>query len=161
MSEEEIAAAAARLAEGFQARAEQGGRRPGCERPKSARQLKREEKARQAEEMRKRSIASMYKQLARAVHPDLEQDAERRRQKETVMQELTAAYRNNDLHTLLRLELEWIRREEGDLDRMNDRREAGYLQWRSRGAGGPVGAGTGRAAITSSLSTYPGLRWTV
>jgi len=59
-------------------------------------------------------------------HPDLEQDAERRRQKETVMQELTAAYRNHDLHTLLRLELEWIRREECDLDRMTEEKLAIY-----------------------------------
>ena len=126
MSEEEIAAAAARIAEGLQSGVEQTGSRPRRERPKSARQLEREERARQAEEMRKRSIASIYKQLARVVHPDLEQDAERRRQKETVMQELTAAYRNHDLHTLLRLELEWIRREEGDLDRITEEKLAIY-----------------------------------
>lgn len=126
MSEEEVAAAAARMAEVLQARAEQFESRGGRERPKSARQLEREERARQAEELRKSSVASIYKQLARAVHPDLEQDPELRREKETVMQELTAAYRNNDLHTLLRLELEWIRREEGDLDRMSEEKLAIY-----------------------------------
>ena len=120
MSDEEMAAAAARMAESFRARADQTENRGRRERSKSPRHLQREERARQVEALRKTSISSIYKQLARAVHPDLEQDPERRRTKETVMQELTAAYRNNDLHTLLRLELEWIRREEGDLDRMTE-----------------------------------------
>ncbi len=126
MSEEEMAAAAARIAEGLRSSGEQSGGRPRRERPKSSRQLEREERARQAEEMRKRSIASIYKQLARVVHPDLEQDEERRRKKQIVMQELTAAYRNRDIHTLLRLELEWIRREEGDLSRMTGEKLAIY-----------------------------------
>ena len=44
------------------------------------------------------------------------------------MQELTAAYRNNDLHTLLRMELEWIQREKGDLERLTDEKLALYNQ---------------------------------
>lgn len=120
MSEEDMAAAAARIAEGFQARVEQDQSSPRRDRPKSERQLKREERERQAEELRRKSIASIYKQLAKVLHPDLERDAGRRQQKEAVMQQLTAAYRNHDLHTLLRLELEWIRCENGDLDRMTE-----------------------------------------
>ena len=42
------------------------------------------------------------------------------------MQELTAAYRNNDLHTLLRLELVWIQREEGDVARLTEEKLAIY-----------------------------------
>jgi hypothetical protein len=44
------------------------------------------------------------------------------------MQELTAAYRNNDLHTLLRLELEWIQREEGDVERLTEEKLSVYNQ---------------------------------
>ena len=44
------------------------------------------------------------------------------------MQELTVAYRNNDMHTLLRLELEWIAREEGNLERLTDDKLAIYNQ---------------------------------
>jgi hypothetical protein len=87
---------------------------------KSKRQLQQEELMRSAEEVRKKSIASIYKQLARALHPDLESDDESRRRKVVLMQELTTAYGNNDLHTLLRLELEWIQKEENDLDRLTD-----------------------------------------
>jgi hypothetical protein len=75
---------------------------------------------RQAEEARSKTLASIYKQLAKVLHPDLEQDDERRRQKVVLMQELTTAYRNNDLHTLLRLELQWIQREEGNLERLTE-----------------------------------------
>jgi hypothetical protein len=64
--------------------------------------------ARAAEEFRKRSIAKLYKQLARVLHPDLEQDRGLQSEKVQLMQELTEAYRQNDLHTLLRLELQWI-----------------------------------------------------
>jgi hypothetical protein len=89
-------------------------------RRKTPRQLEREEKMRQVEEARAKSIASIYKQLARVLHPDLEQDPGLRQRKSLLMQELTAAYRSNDLHTLLRLELEWVHREEGDIERLTD-----------------------------------------
>ena len=48
--------------------------------------------------------------------------------KQALMQELTVAYRNNDMHTLLRLELEWIAREEGNLERLTDEKLAIYNQ---------------------------------
>ena len=82
----------------------------------------------QAGQLRKKSIASVYKQLAKVLHPDLEPDAGRRERKVALMQELTSAYRNNDLHTLLRLELEWIEREEGDVERLTEEKLAIYNQ---------------------------------
>jgi hypothetical protein len=125
MSEADFAARAAQMGEEFEQKAEEAARaQPG--RSKSRRELEREERERQAEEARKKSIGSIYKQLARVLHPDLEPDAERRQLKVALMQDLTAAYRNNDLHTLLRLQLEWIQKEEGDLDRMTDEKLAIY-----------------------------------
>src|ERR1019366_7589077 len=50
------------------------------------------ERMRQAEQIRNKSIASVYKQLAKVLHPDLEPDAGRKQAKGTLMQELTAAY---------------------------------------------------------------------
>lgn len=44
------------------------------------------------------------------------------------MQELTKAHREGDLHTLLRLELEWIKREEGDLERLGDEKLGIYCE---------------------------------
>ena len=95
-------------------------------RRKTARQLEREKREKLTEELRKKTVATMYKQLARVLHPDLELDPERRRQKEGLMQELTVAYSNNDMHTLLKLEMEWIQREEGEIDRLTEEKLAVY-----------------------------------
>ena len=81
---------------------------------------------RAAEELRKRSIANIYKQLARVLHPDFERDSGRQREKVELMQELTAAFRENDLHTLLRLEMEWIENEGGDLERLTEEKLGVY-----------------------------------
>ncbi len=71
---------------------------------------------------------SDYRQLAKVLHPDLEPDPERKQRKVALMQELTAAYHNNDLHSLLRLELAWPQREEGDAERLTDEKLAVYNQ---------------------------------
>jgi hypothetical protein len=129
MSDEELASKAAEMTERIQQKAEEG---EGAFRPpdnrKTKRQLEKEERTRQAEQLRNKSIASVYKQLAKVLHPDLEPDAGRKQAKGTLMQELTAAYRNNDLHTLLRLELEWIHREEGDVERLTEEKLSIYNQ---------------------------------
>ena len=129
MSDEEIAAKASEMAERIQQKAEEEERafHPPAQR-KTKRQLEKEERLRQAEQLRNKSIASVYKQLAKVLHPDLEPDAGRKQAKGTLMQELTAAYRNNDLHTLLRLELEWIQREEGDVERLTEEKLSIYNQ---------------------------------
>ncbi|MBM2802503.1 MAG: hypothetical protein HW419_396 [Deltaproteobacteria bacterium] len=127
MREETLAAKAAEMADRFRQSAEekwQSSSRPR----KTQRQMEKEERQRQAEDLRKKTVATIYKQLARVLHPDLELDAARRGQKEVLMQELTVAYRNNDMHTLLRLEMEWIQREEGDIERLTDEKLAIYNQ---------------------------------
>jgi hypothetical protein len=128
MSDEELAAKAAEIAERIQ-KAEEEKRvfRPPAHR-QTKRQLEKEERLRQAEQLRNKSIASVYKQLAKVLHPDLESDPGRKQAKGALMQELTAAYRNNDLHTLLRLELEWIQREEGDVERLTEEKLSIYNQ---------------------------------
>jgi hypothetical protein len=85
-----------------------------------------DEQLRAEEEFRKRSIANIYKQLARVLHPDLESDTERQKYKGRVMQELTVAYRQNDLHTLLRLEMQWIENEGGDISRLTEEKLGVY-----------------------------------
>ncbi len=128
MSDEELAAKAAEMAEKIQQKAEEEERsfHPPARRTK--RQLEKEERMRQAEQLRNKSIASVYKQLAKVLHPDLEPDAGRKQAKGVLMQELTAAYRDNDLHTLLRLEMEWIQREEGDVERLTEEKLSIYNQ---------------------------------
>jgi len=129
MNDSELAAEMAELTAAMKDRAEEAERafsRP--ERRKSKRQLEKEERLRQAEEVRRKSIATMYRELAKVLHPDLEPDPARRERKVVLMQELTVAYRNNDLHTLLRLELEWIQREEGNIERLTEEKLTVYNQ---------------------------------
>jgi hypothetical protein len=85
-----------------------------------------DEDQRAAEEFRKRSVTNIYKQLARVLHPDLERNSERQKEKVQLMQELTEAYRQNDLHTLLRLEMQWIENEGGDIDRLTEEKLSVY-----------------------------------
>lgn len=85
-----------------------------------------DEHLRAEEESRRRSIANIYRQLARVLHPDLEPDTERQKKKVELMQELTVAYRQNDLHTLLRLEMQWIENEGGDIDRLTEEKLGVY-----------------------------------
>jgi hypothetical protein len=125
--EETLAAKAADMADRLQQQFdEEAGAR--SDRPKSKRQSAKEMRLKQAEEIRKKSLATIYRQLAKALHPDLEPDPERRQRKVALMQELTSAYHDNDLHSLLRLELAWLQREEGDVERLTDEKLAVYNQ---------------------------------
>lgn len=89
-------------------------------RKKTKKELGKEEKAKLIEEARAKNISSIYKQLAKILHPDLEQDEKLKLQKEELMKQLTIAYENNDLHTLLKLELTWIQNEENNFDKLTD-----------------------------------------
>jgi hypothetical protein len=91
-----------------------------------------DENIRAAEEFRKKSIAAIYKQLARVLHPDLERDSERQKQKVELMQELTVAFRQNDLHTLLRLEMQWIENEGSDIERLTEEKLGVYNEFLAR-----------------------------
>jgi hypothetical protein len=107
MSEEDLAAAAARLADGMR-RAEQQRTSQAAPHQKTKRERREEERARRFEQLRKDNIGAVYKRLAKVLHPDLEADPVEREKKSRVMQEVTAAYARADLHALLCLELEWI-----------------------------------------------------
>lgn len=96
--------------------------------PKNKRQLKQEEKQRQFQETRAKSISAIYKQLAKVLHPDLEQEPQMKTQKENLMKELTRAYQNNDLYTLLRLETDWLRKESSHSDALPEEKMKIYIQ---------------------------------
>lgn len=75
---------------------------------KSKRELLKEEKARDLEALQNKGLNSIYKRLAKELHPDLEQDAAKRTEKEALMKRLTVAYEHQDLISLLTLESEWL-----------------------------------------------------
>ena len=66
---------------------------------------KKEKQVRETEALPKKEISTIYKQLAKTFHPDLEIDPALKLEKEVLMKQLTAAYEEKDLHTLLTLEL--------------------------------------------------------
>ena len=49
----------------------------------------------------KKSISDLYKELAKLIHPDLEQDESKRHRKEQLMKELTEAKNKDDVHAML------------------------------------------------------------
>ena len=84
------------------------------------------QRQRDVEDAKQRSISVIYKQLARLLHPDLEQDPAVRINKEALMKRVTGAYQAGDLHTLLSLELEWLQGEGHNVGRLTDAKLAVY-----------------------------------
>lgn len=126
MTETDVAAKAADLIDELKRQATEAEAHAKQKRRKTKRELRDEERFRRAEEARKISIGSIYRQLAKALHPDLEKDPDSRQRKSALMQELTAAYAKQDLHTLLRLQLEWIHGEGAGVARLTDERLDAY-----------------------------------
>ena len=78
-------------------------------------QLEKARKLEEQEEARKRDFKSLYKQLAKALHPDLEANPQLKQHKESWMKRLTAAYAAVDLRELLQIEMEWLGEEASNL----------------------------------------------
>lgn len=127
MSEEELSAKMKELSDKMKEQEEEKEQKKS-KRKKTAKQLEKEAKNKQLEEARNKNIKSIYKQLVRALHPDLEQDEVVKARKETLMQRLTVAYENNDLHEMLSLEMEFINKEEDNIDQLSTDKLAIYNQ---------------------------------
>lgn len=119
MSEEEVVRRMKELQDEMKQKLEEEAAKKASK-PKTKKQLEKEEKEKKLEEARSKSIGTIYKQLAKTFHPDLEKDETLRLQKEELMKQLTVAYENKDLHTLLRLELQWVQQEENNLAKLTD-----------------------------------------
>jgi hypothetical protein len=72
------------------------------------------QKAKATEDLQKKEVSTIYKQLAKVFHPDLETNPILKLEKEVFMKKLTSAYEAQDLHTLLSLELEAFNLEESN-----------------------------------------------
>jgi hypothetical protein len=94
---------------------------------KTAKQIAQEKAQQEVEEMKQKNIGTIYRQLAKLFHPDLEQDPEKKVEKEILMKELTAAYEAKNLHALLTLELRWIHQETNHLESLTEQKLAVYL----------------------------------
>lgn len=82
-----------------------------CFEEKTRKQIENEALAIKIKEAKSKSINTIYRQLAKILHPDLEQDEVLKSEKAKVMQDVTQAYQEKNLPALLRLELTWINKE--------------------------------------------------
>jgi hypothetical protein len=109
------------------AAAEKSGKSPNLDRtsPRRGRKpskaaLERERQRKETEEAKKRDFKTLYKQLAKVLHPDLETDPALKQHKQSWMQRLTAAHASGDLHAMLAIEIEWLGEEAGNLAKATD-----------------------------------------
>jgi hypothetical protein len=94
---------------------------------KSKKQLQAEVRMKMEEDVKNKSIRSIYIALAKVLHPDTEIDPVRKKEKEEVMKQVTQAYADKDLTALLRLELEWVQKESLHVDLLTDEKLKIYL----------------------------------
>lgn len=83
-------------------------------------QAAKERKRLEIEEAKNRDLKSLFKQLAKAFHPDLEPDPLLKEHKKVWMQRLNTAYAANDLREMLQLEMEWLGEEATNLATAGD-----------------------------------------
>jgi len=89
-------------------------------RRKTQKQLEKEERLKHEEELKRRSVREIYLMLAKALHPDAASHLEDHEEREEMMKKATVAYKENDLPTLLALEMEWVASREKALDGIPD-----------------------------------------
>jgi Tfp pilus assembly protein PilO len=89
-------------------------------RKKTKKQLEKQARLLEEKEIEKRTIRSIYMSLAKLLHPDTEMDEAIKKEKEEIMKEITKAYNENDLSSLLRLELQWVAKETDHLEKLTD-----------------------------------------
>lgn len=102
------------------------GRREAA-RPKTRKQLAQELLLKEEEAVKSKSIRGLYISLAKIFHPDIESDATRKAEKEEIMKKVTAAYEQQDLPTLLRLEMEWVHHTSENLEQLTEDKLKVYL----------------------------------
>lgn len=88
----------------------------------------REIREKAADELKNKSLRSLYLSLAKVLHPDSGGSEQERLQKNELMQQVTEAYKNKDLPTLLKLELQWLRAENEMINKKADEQLKIYNQ---------------------------------
>jgi hypothetical protein len=102
--------------------------REKTERPrkKTKRQLEKEAKQAEADKAVSQSVRDVFRQLAKALHPDREMDDKKRERKSELMQKVNIAYKDQDLLTLLALQLEIEQINQDNIDNIAEASLAHY-----------------------------------
>ncbi|MES2657115.1 MAG: hypothetical protein V4689_00785 [Verrucomicrobiota bacterium] len=111
-----------RLRAAFEKRGEASSAAARPRRKPTRAQAEKERKRLEQEDAKNRDLKSLFKQLAKAFHPDLEPDPLLKEHKKTWMQRLNSAYAANDLREMLQLEMEWLGEEATNLATAGDRK---------------------------------------
>lgn len=119
MTEEAMARKIAEMKNQFESKQEERGNYQN-NRKKSKKEIELEIKNKQVEELQKKNIRSIYLSLAKMLHPDLVTDESLKSEREELMKQVTTAYQEKDLHTLLKLEIEIIHKQSENLDHLTD-----------------------------------------
>ena len=123
---------AEQLAEKMKAEAEQQQQQAQDE-PKPKRKTKKQEEKEQQqkldEQLKLKSLRDIYIGLVKMLHPDGESDEDKRLEKEELMKQVTTAYDNKDLPTLLKLELMWVHKESKDIDKLSAEKLKIYINF--------------------------------
>ncbi len=67
------------------------------------------------EELKEKSIRKIYLALAKILHPDAHMNEEEKLEREQVMKQVNIANENKDFYTLLKLEIEWMNKNQESL----------------------------------------------
>jgi hypothetical protein len=95
---------------------------------KSAKELKAEELEILQSEIKNKSLRSVYVSLAKILHPDTESDPDLKVEKEEVMKQVTKAYEDKDIVTLLVIEANWLSTTEKRLSSISEQVATVYIQ---------------------------------
>ena len=107
-----------------EARQSQQQQRP---RKKTKKQQEKEDAQKAEEELKTKSIRSIYITLAKILHPDTETDVVKKLEKEELMKKVTVAYDQKDLTTLLKLEMEWVHKTSEHLEKLTEEKLKIYI----------------------------------
>jgi hypothetical protein len=96
-------------------------------RKKSTKQQESEKKRQAETEQLNKTSRAIYTELVKELHPDREQDEEKRVWKTEIMKQITQAYESDDMFELLRLQLEH-RQAQNQLDELPEDRLSYYIK---------------------------------
>jgi hypothetical protein len=97
-------------------------------RKKTKKQLADEEMAKMQDDLKNKNLRSVYLSLAKILHPDSEQDADLKVEKEEIMKQVTKAYEDKDIITLLVIETQWLKNTEERLANIKEDVAVVYIQ---------------------------------
>jgi hypothetical protein len=112
--------AAAEMAKQLEAHQQSGAGQQQKRRKKTAAQLAREQRLAEEEKRISQTTKSIYMELVKKYHPDQEQDEEKRAWKTQVMQQITAAYKEDNFLALLELQITLLEGKDKSLESIPD-----------------------------------------